>query len=134
VPPPDPQGPWCEQFWIYITLENFHVNITYSGWVVLEEEIFKWCHPIFVFLRLSPLWKDLALDLYNFEFPLPKDDLYQVLLKFNWPATSGEEDFFFQNKHIEIWFSLSCLLCPLPTPRDHGLYKLESTLYQKAFM
>jgi hypothetical protein len=22
--------------------------------------------------------KDLALDLYNFEFPLPKDDLYQV--------------------------------------------------------
>jgi hypothetical protein len=27
-----------------------------------------------------PFEKDLALDLYNFEFPLPKDDLYQVLL------------------------------------------------------
>jgi hypothetical protein len=25
--------------------------------------------------------KDLALDLYNFEFPLPMDDLYQVWLK-----------------------------------------------------
>jgi hypothetical protein len=29
-----------------------------------------------------PFEKDLALDLYNFEFPLPKDDLYQVLLKY----------------------------------------------------
>ena len=48
----------------------------------------------------------------------------------NWPAGSGEEDFF-QYKHIEIWFSL---LWPLPTPGDHGLYKLESTLYQNAFM
>jgi hypothetical protein len=33
-----------------------------------------------------PFEKDLALDLYNFEFPLSKDDLYQV-------AGSGEEDF-----------------------------------------
>jgi hypothetical protein len=25
-------------------------------------------------------------------------------------------------------------VAPPPTPGDHGLYKLESTLYQKAFM
>jgi hypothetical protein len=42
VAPPDPPGPWCEQFWIYITLESFHVNMTYSGSVVLEKKIFKW--------------------------------------------------------------------------------------------
>jgi hypothetical protein len=28
-----------------------------------------------------PFEKDLALDLYNFEFSLPKDDLYHILLK-----------------------------------------------------
>jgi hypothetical protein len=33
------------------------------------------------FCDYLPFEKDLALDLYNFEFPLPKDDLYQVLLK-----------------------------------------------------
>jgi hypothetical protein len=33
------------------------------------------------FCDYLPFKKDLALDLYNFEFPLPKDDLYQVLLK-----------------------------------------------------
>jgi hypothetical protein len=33
------------------------------------------------FYDYLPFEKDLALDLHNFEFPLPKDDLYQVLLK-----------------------------------------------------
>ena len=33
------------------------------------------------FCDYLPFEKDLALDLYNFEFPLPKDDLYQVWLK-----------------------------------------------------
>jgi hypothetical protein len=36
----------------------------------------------FIFVIISRLKRTvLALDLYNFEFPLPKDDLYQVLLK-----------------------------------------------------
>ena len=57
--PPDPRGPWCEQFWIYIihVLESFHVNMTYSSSVVLKKKIFKWPHPIFAFLWLSPLWR-----------------------------------------------------------------------------
>jgi hypothetical protein len=37
--------------------------------------------PFLHFCDYLPFEKDLALDLYNFEFPLPKDDLYQVLLK-----------------------------------------------------
>jgi hypothetical protein len=37
--------------------------------------------PFLHFCDYLPFDKDLALDLYNFEFPLPKDDLYQVLLK-----------------------------------------------------
>jgi hypothetical protein len=45
-----------------------------------------------IFCDYLPFENDLALDLYNSEFFLPKDDLYQVLL--NWPAGSGEEDFF----------------------------------------
>jgi hypothetical protein len=31
--------------------------MTYSGSLVLEKKIFKWTHPIFAFLRLSPLWR-----------------------------------------------------------------------------
>jgi hypothetical protein len=57
VAPPGLRGPWCEQFWIYIISESFHINITYSGPVVLENKIFKWHHPIFAFLWLSPLWR-----------------------------------------------------------------------------
>jgi hypothetical protein len=49
VAPPDPQGPWSEQTWIYIILKNFDVNMSSSGFVVLEK-IFKWPHPIFAFL------------------------------------------------------------------------------------
>jgi hypothetical protein len=50
VAPPDPRGPLCEQFWIYIISGSFHVNMTYSGSVVLEKKIFKWPHPIFVII------------------------------------------------------------------------------------
>jgi hypothetical protein len=52
---PDPQGAWFEDTWIYIISESFRVNMTYSGSVLLEKNIFKWPHPIFAFLWLSPL-------------------------------------------------------------------------------
>jgi hypothetical protein len=57
VAPPDPRGPWYQQFWIYIISESFQVNMTYFGSLVLEKKIFKWTHPIFAFLGLiiSPL-------------------------------------------------------------------------------
>jgi hypothetical protein len=81
VAPPDPWGPWCEQFWFYIISESFHVNMTYFGSVVLEKKIFKWTHPIFAFCDYLPFEEDLALYLNNLESPLPKDHLYQVWLK-----------------------------------------------------
>jgi hypothetical protein len=39
VAPPDPRGPWCVHFWIYIVSESFHVNMSYSDSVVLEKKI-----------------------------------------------------------------------------------------------
>jgi hypothetical protein len=36
-------------------LKSFHVNMTYSDSVVLEKKSFKWSHPIFALLWLSPL-------------------------------------------------------------------------------
>jgi hypothetical protein len=57
VAPSDPRGPCFVQTWIYIISESFHVNMSSSGSVVLEKKIFKWLHPIFAFLWLSPLWK-----------------------------------------------------------------------------
>jgi hypothetical protein len=50
--------------------------MTYSGSVVLEK-IFKWSHPIFcIFKNYLPFEEYLN----NLEFPLRKDDLYQVWL------------------------------------------------------
>jgi hypothetical protein len=43
-----PLGPLCKQFWICIISEGFHLNMTYSGPVVLEKKTFKWPHLIFI--------------------------------------------------------------------------------------
>ena len=61
-------------------LESFQVNMSSSGSIGLEK-IFKWPTPFLHFCEYHPFEKDLALDFYNFEFALPKDGLYQVLLK-----------------------------------------------------
>jgi hypothetical protein len=74
-----PQGSWFEQTWIYIISLSFHINMRSSGSVVLEKKILN--DPI-PFLWLSPSEQDLALYLFNFEFLLPKDNLYHVWLKF----------------------------------------------------
>jgi hypothetical protein len=68
VAPPDPRGPRCEQFWIYIISGSFHVNMTYSGSLVLEK-IFKWPHPIFALLWLSPLWRGSGPLFAQFRIP-----------------------------------------------------------------
>jgi hypothetical protein len=55
--------------------------MTSSGSEVCEKKIFK-CPTLFLhFCDYLPFETDLALDLYDFEFPFPKDDLYQVSLK-----------------------------------------------------
>jgi hypothetical protein len=72
VAPCNPRGLWCEQFWIYIISGSFHVNMTYSGSVVLERKIFKWSYPIFAFLWLSPLWKRLGILFEQFRIPFTR--------------------------------------------------------------
>jgi hypothetical protein len=81
VAPSDPRGPWFVQTWICTISESFCIDLSFSGFVVLGKKIFKWPHPIFADCDHLHFEEDLALDLYNFEFPLPKDDLYQVWLK-----------------------------------------------------
>jgi hypothetical protein len=52
-----------------------------SGSMVCEKKILNDPTPFLHFCDYLSFEKHLALDLYNFDFPLPKDDLYQVLLK-----------------------------------------------------
>ena len=96
--PPDPQGPWREQSWIYIILESFHVNMTYSGSVVLEKKIFKWLHPIFAFLRLSPLWRR----------PGPLFEQFRISFTQGWfiPSLIARKDLSSRNAHLvhQIWY------------------------------
>jgi hypothetical protein len=61
VAPTDPRGPWYEQFWIYIISERFHVNMTYSGLVVLKKKIFfNEPTPFLHFWDNFPFEEDLA--------------------------------------------------------------------------
>jgi hypothetical protein len=61
--------------------ESFHVNLSYSGSVVLKGKHFNDCTKFLHFLDYLPFEEDLALYLNNLQFPLPKDDLYQAWLK-----------------------------------------------------
>jgi hypothetical protein len=59
--------------------ESFHVNLRYYGSVVLKgkknsNDLAKFLH----FYDYLPFEEDLALNLNNSKFPVPKDDLYQV--------------------------------------------------------
>jgi hypothetical protein len=59
--------------------ESFNVNMSYSGSVVLKGgKKFNDLAKFFHFYDYLPFKEDLALYLNNLEFPLPRDDLYQV--------------------------------------------------------
>jgi hypothetical protein len=58
--------------------ESFHVNISSSGSVVLEKKILNDPIPFLHFCDYLPFEEDLALNFNNSEFPLHKNDLYQV--------------------------------------------------------
>lgn len=70
---------------LHYVIRGFHVNMGFYGQVVLVETIFKWPHPIFALLWLSPLWTWPAPILPQTYLHLPKDDSYQVWL--NWRRT-----------------------------------------------
>jgi hypothetical protein len=78
--------------------------------------------PFLHFCDYLPFEKDLALALYNFEFPLPKDDLYQVLLKL--------ACWFWRKRFLKIFskFLLFCYYLPLGKEVVLHLYKSESSL------
>jgi hypothetical protein len=87
--------------------------------VVLEKKIFKWPHPIFIFLWLSPLVRDLAFYLNKLEFLSPKDNVYQVWLNLAcW----------FSRRFLKIFsvFLLFCYYLPLEKGNPLHLNKLES--------
>jgi hypothetical protein len=116
---------WFEETSIDIIPESFHVNMTYSGKVVLEKKIFKWPHPIWVFCDYLPLEEDLALYLNNLESPWSKDDLYKVWLKLTcwfWRR------FFFKINTCKYGYFYSAIVAP-PNSRDHDVNNSESTLY-----
>jgi hypothetical protein len=77
---PSPKDDLC-QVWLYKI-----------GPVVLERKIFKWPHPIFTFLWLSPPLKRIWPFIWtNLNSLYPR----KICTKFDWiwPAGSGEEDF-----------------------------------------
>jgi hypothetical protein len=62
----------------YVTFwERFHVNFSFSGPEVLKK-ILNDPTPFLHFYDNLPLEKDPTLYLNKLEFPLPKDNLYQV--------------------------------------------------------
>jgi hypothetical protein len=78
--PPDPWEPWFEQTWMNIISESFPVNMSSSGSMVLQK-IFKWSHPIFAFMWLSPLGKEPGPSFEQFLILNSFHDLHQVWLK-----------------------------------------------------
>jgi hypothetical protein len=55
--PSRPSGTMMWTILNYIISESFHINMIYSGSVVLEKMIFKWPHPIFaVISSLKRTW------------------------------------------------------------------------------
>jgi hypothetical protein len=61
--PPPPPGPWCEQFWIYITSQSFHVNMT---WFWRR----RFLNDPTPFLQLSPLWRGPGPIFEQFRIPI----------------------------------------------------------------
>jgi hypothetical protein len=90
--------------------ESFHVNFSFSGFIVLKEKIFKWPHPILTFLWLYPLWKGPGPLIEQTWFPSPKDNLFKVWF---WP-TGSREDFYKFSMYFHSFAITSPWLGPIP--------------------
>ena len=82
---------------------SFHVNLNFSGPVVLEKKIFKWPHPIFVII--SPLKRTWPFIWTNLNSPYSR--MISIKFDWNWPAGSGE-DF----KKISVYFYYFAIISP----------------------
>jgi hypothetical protein len=97
------------------------LSLVKIGPVVLEKKIFKWPHPIFTFLWLSPLWRGPGpLFVQKLEFPSSKDNLYQVWLNL--------VCWFWRRRFLNIFnvFLLFCYYVPLEKGYPLRLNKFES--------
>jgi hypothetical protein len=105
-----PPEPWCEQFWIYIISESFHVNMTYSVSVFWRRKFFNEPTPFLHFFDNLPLWTGPGPLLEQF-----KNSCYlrMICTKFDWHWHAGSGEDICQYKHMTIWFSL---VWSLPTP------------------
>jgi hypothetical protein len=65
----------------YIRKLSCKLNMTYSGSMVLEKKIFKWPHPIFAFLKLSPLWRGPGPLFEQFRIPFTQGWFMPSLIK-----------------------------------------------------
>jgi hypothetical protein len=131
VAPPNPRGPWFVQTWIYIIQESFHVNMKSSSSVALKKKIFKWPHPFLHLCNYLPFEEDLALKFNNLEFTLPKDDMYQVWLKF--ASCFWRSSFFFNINTCKYGFPYCVPSRPSRTMICIN-FNLHYSLYKKAFM
>jgi hypothetical protein len=127
VAPHNPQGPWCEQFWIYIISASFRVNMTFYGTVVHEKKMFKWPFHIFALFMIISLWRGLDLHLNKREFPSCKKCLYQIWLKLA-RCFILKDSFQYRNTNI-----VSPLVSPTLTLGDHNLYMLKSATMSESF-
>jgi hypothetical protein len=130
-PPPWPSGT------IICTSLNLH-NVRKLWWKYelfwlsgSQGKIFTTSPNFCLFVIISPLKRNwpFICTIWNSLYPR----IICITCKFDWNWRAGSGDFFFQYKHKWIWFSLLWPL-PAPTPGDHDLKILESTLYQIAFM
>jgi hypothetical protein len=91
---------------------SFHVNLSFSGFVVLEKKIFKMNSPYFCIFVIIPLWS-LGPG------PLFEEYLRLLCTKYDWdwPAGSGEDDLKKKKNQCIITLLLSSSLggrtCPL---------------------
>jgi hypothetical protein len=65
VVPSNPREPWFEQTWIYIMSESFHVNLSFSGRVILDclSVCFESHQQFFSFLATVTITGDRATNL-----------------------------------------------------------------------
>jgi hypothetical protein len=88
VAPSNPLGPWFQQIWIPNMSESYHVNLSFSGLVVIKK-IFKRPPSFCIFVIISP-FNRVRPSIRTILNPLY---LRMVCIKFhwNWPAHSGED-------------------------------------------
>jgi hypothetical protein len=122
--------PYCGPSWPPGTNVCTNLNLHYIRKLSCKYELF-WLSglweendptPFLHFYDYLPFEKDLALDLYNFEFPLPRDDLYQVWLKL--------ACWFWRRRFLKIFskFLLFCYYLPLGNRIVLHLYNSEFSL------